>query len=125
MLDLPQTSKKRVSCLILWELDARLLDFLESQEAFIFSMNQEDKVVRSDLFNIFQSIVLLVEVNQPSEPFRVRSDNVVLALFGLSGNIATVGDVLYTQRRLQFDFVSFFFKRAERLQFKYQIRGKF
>lgn len=55
------------------------------------------------LLSVFDSVIFLMEVDEPSVVPRIGCDDVMsdtfrLILFGFSGNIASVRDVFDTQR---------------------------
>lgn len=87
-------------------------------------MDKEKKVMGPDLLNIVQGVVLFMEMDQPSKAPRVGCHDVVLSFFCFCGDVASIRNVLDSERRLQLNLISLFFKRAERLQFEHKVRGE-
>lgn len=73
---------------------------LKSEKTFIFGMNEEDKIMRSYLFNVVKGLVFFVEMDKPGETSWIGGDNVMFALFCFSGDVAPVRYVFNSKRRL-------------------------
>ena len=102
---------------------------LETEVALILSLvigvHQEEQVMGTYFFGIGEGLVALMEVNQPSEVLAVGGHNVVLLeVVLLSGDVASVGNVLDSQRRLQFDRIPLLLEGTEGLQLENQVYRK-
>lgn len=93
MLDLPDTSKKRIACRLEWDVDKWCSFSLKTQVAssIIIGMDQKKKVVSPDLVFIIQCLVTFMKMDKPGETPGVCCHDVVsINIIFLCGDIASV-----------------------------------
>ncbi len=88
-------------------------------------MPEKQYIMSSDFVGVGESLVGLMEVNEPGEGLGVSGDDWVLVLVFLRGEVTAVFDVLDTQGRLELDLVAFLFEGSERVQLEHQVDEKF
>jgi hypothetical protein len=78
-------------------------------------MDQKEQIMGSDHLSIFESMIVLMKMDKPSVVPGIGGNNIVRknlssGLFGLRGNVAPIGNVLDSQRRLELNLVAFLLK---------------
>jgi hypothetical protein len=69
-----------MACIVLWQLDAGWILPLQSEVALVLGVDQQQQIVGTDLFNIGEGLVLLVQMDQPGKALRVGSYDIVFVL---------------------------------------------